>query len=209
MFKLINPVGWQNCSERARSQEVAMSEQEAKNKPDLGARASAAVAFFTEAVAQIPSESWDLPSNLEGWTIRDLVAHSTGTTAKIVTLAEGGQVPPGPADPADWKSDDPAADLRKLANRLRDALPSADLDALLQPLTTIVVGLSIHAWDVYRSQHRPVELPDDLLGFCQKVAESVPEEALRQPGVFGPAQPAPDDATPTEKLMAFFGRPVA
>jgi uncharacterized protein (TIGR03086 family) len=75
-------------------------------------------------------------------------------------------------------------------------------------VTTIVVGLSIHAWDVYRSQHRAVELPDALLAFGQQVAQSVPEETLRQPGVFGPAQSAPDDATPTERLMAFFGRSV-
>jgi hypothetical protein len=71
------------------------------NNADVGARATEAVNFFIEAVEQIPSESWDLPSNLEGWSIRDLVAHSTGSAAKIVTLVEGGQVEQGPADPND------------------------------------------------------------------------------------------------------------
>jgi hypothetical protein len=110
-----------------------MSEQETTNKPDLGTRASQAVDFFTEAVEQIPSASLDLPSNLEGWTIRDLVAHSTGNTAKTVTLVEGGQADSVPADLDAWKSDDPVAQLRELAGRLRAALPSADLNALLQP----------------------------------------------------------------------------
>ena len=41
------------------------------------------------------------------------------------------------------------------------------------------------------------------------LADSVPEETLRQPGAFGPAQPVPDDATPTARLMAYFGRSVA
>jgi uncharacterized protein (TIGR03086 family) len=176
------------------------------NTADIGARATEAVNFFTEAVKQIPSGSWDLPSNLEGWTIRDLVAHTTGTVNKIVTLAEGGQAAQGPADPDDWKSDDPVEQLQELADRLHGALGNADPDT--QALGTIVVGLSIHAWDVYRSQHQPVELPDALLGFCQQVAKSVPEEALRRPGVFGPAQPVPDDATPTARLMAFYGRAV-
>jgi hypothetical protein len=48
-----------------------------------------------------------------------------------------------------------------------------------------------------------------LFGFCRQVAESVPDDELRRPGLFGPAQPVPEDATPTARLMAYFGRPVA
>lgn len=176
------------------------------NNADIGARATEAVDFFIQAVEQIPSESWDLPSNLEGWSIRDLVAHSTGSAAKIVTLVEGGQVEQGPADPDDWRSEDPVAQLRELAGRLHDGLTSADLDALRQALTTPIVGLSIHSWDVYRSQDRPVELPEALLALGEQLAESVPEETLRRPGAFGPAQPVPENATPTARLMAYLGR---
>jgi uncharacterized protein (TIGR03086 family) len=179
------------------------------NNADVGARATEAVNFFIEAVEQIPSESWDLPSNLEGWSIRDLVAHSTGSAAKIVTLVEGGQVEQEPADPNDWRSENPAAQLRELAGRLHDALASADLAALRQKLMMPIVGLSIHTWDVYRSQNRLVELPEALLAFCEQLAESVPEETLRRPGGFGPAQPVPEDATPTARLMAYFARSVA
>jgi uncharacterized protein (TIGR03086 family) len=168
---------------------------------DTGARATEAVDFFVEAVERIPSEAWDQPSNLQGWSIRDLVVHTTGSAAKIVALVEGGS--PGPAD-----SDDPAAQLRELAARLRDALANADVDAVQQALRFPIFGLTIHAWDVYRSQHRPVELPEDLLGFCRQVVESVPEDQLRRPGLFGPAQPLSEDATPTDRLMAYVGRSV-
>jgi uncharacterized protein (TIGR03086 family) len=178
------------------------------NNSGVGTRATEAMGLFVEAVEQIPSESWDLPSNLEGWSIRDLVAHTTGTAAKIVTLVEGGEVSPAPSEPDDWKSDDPAGQLHQIAARLNDALATADLDALRPALEFPVVGLSIHVWDVYRSQGRPLELPEDLLGFCRQLADSVPEDKLRRPGGFGPAQPVPDDATPTARLMAFFGRPV-
>ena len=172
----------------------------------IAARAIEALDFLVDGVQQIPSDSWDLPSNLEGWSIRDLVAHTTGSAAKIVTLVEGGEVSPAPSEPADWKSDDPPAQLREVAARLQDALAGADLDALQPALEFPVVGLSIHGWDVYRSQGRLVELPDDLVGFCRQVAESVPEDKLRRPGGFGPAQPAQEDATPTARLMAYFGR---
>ena len=183
-----------------------MSEHQIKNTADVGALATEAVDFFIEAVEQIPSQSWDLPSNLEGWSIGDLVAHTTGTVTKIVTLIEGGQPKQGPADPDDWRSENPVGQLRELAARLHEALPGADFDA--QALTAPIVGLSIHTWDVYRSQHRPVELPADLLAFGEQLAESTPEATLRQPGAYGPAQPAPEGATPTARLMAYLGRQV-
>jgi uncharacterized protein (TIGR03086 family) len=175
----------------------------------VGARASEAMGFLVDAVEQIPSESWDQPSNLDGWSIRDLVVHTTGSAAKLVTLAEGGEVGQEPSEP-----DDPVGQLRGLAARLKDALARADLGAmrgdapLRQALRFPVFGLTIHGWDVYRSQHRPVELPEDLLAFCREVVESVPEDQLRRPGLFGPAQPVPEDATPTDRLMAYAGRPV-
>jgi uncharacterized protein (TIGR03086 family) len=178
------------------------------NGAGVAARLTEAVSLFVAAVDEIPSEAGDLPSNLEGWSIGDLVAHTTGSVAKLVTLVQGGEIAPGPSDPRDWKSDDPAAQVRELAARLHDALAVADLDALQSALEFPVVGLSIHTWDIYRSQHRALELPDGLLGFCRQVAESVPEDTLRRPGGFGPAQPVAEDATPTARLMAYFGRPV-
>jgi uncharacterized protein (TIGR03086 family) len=66
----------------------------------------------------------------------------------------------------------------------------------------------MHSWDLHRSQGRSVELPDELLALCRALVESAPEDMLRRPGGFGPAQPAPPDATPTARLMAFLGRSV-
>jgi uncharacterized protein (TIGR03086 family) len=179
----------------------------------VGVRASEAMGFLVDAVEQIPSESWDRPSNLEGWSIRDLVVHTTGSAAKLVTLAEGGEVGQGPSEP-----DDPVVQLRDLAVRLKGALAGADLNAmrpspqgrvpLHQALRFPIFGLTIHAWDVYRSQQRPVEVPEDLLAFCRQVVESVPEDELRRPGLFGPAQPVSEHATPTARLMAYVGRSI-
>ena len=146
------------------------------------------------------------------------MGHVTGRAAEIVTLVEGGEVWKGPSQPADWKCQDPAARLRELAARLQDALPSADLDAmraspegvvpLHRALTYPVSDLALHSRDVYRSQDRLVELPECLLAFCRELVESVPEDMLRRPGGFGPAQPVPEEATPTARLMAHLGRSV-
>ena len=184
----------------------------------VGMMAIEAMGLLIEAVEQVPPESWDQPSNLEGWSMRDLVGHVTGSAAKIVTLVEGGEVWKRPSQPADWKCEDPAARLRELGARLQHALPGADLDAmrpspegevpLHRALTYPVSDLALHSWDVYRSQDRLVELPEGLLAFCRELVESVPENMLRRPGGFGPAQPVPEDATPTARLMAYLGRSV-
>ncbi|WP_238159238.1 TIGR03086 family metal-binding protein [Mycobacterium sp. MFM001] len=184
----------------------------------VGIRTTEAIGLLIDAVEQIPSESWDMPSNLEGWSIRDLVGHVTGSATKVVTLVEGGDIWQGPSEPDEWKCDDPAARVRELAARLQDALPGADLDAmrpspqgevpLHRALAYPVADLALHSWDLYRSRQQAFELPEDLLTFCRQLVESVSDDMLRRPGGFGPAQPVPENATPTARLMAFLGRSV-
>jgi uncharacterized protein (TIGR03086 family) len=184
----------------------------------IGTMASEAIGLLIDAVDQIPPESWEQPSNLEGWSVRDLVGHATGSTAKIVTLVEDGEVWDRPSQPADWVCDNPAARLRELAARLQDALPGADLDAirvspegevpLCRALTYPVSDVALHSWDVHRSLGRLIELPEDLLALSRGLVESVPENILRRPGAFGPAQSALGGSTQTARLMAYLGRPV-
>ncbi len=150
--------------------------------------------------------------------MRELVGHATGSAAKIVTLVEAGEVWDGPSEPADWVCEDPAARLRELAARLTDALPGADMHAmrpspqgqvpLHRALMYPVSDLALHSWDVYASRGRLIELPEDLLELCRGLVESLPENMLRRPGGFGPAQPAPEGSTPTARLMAYLGRSV-
>lgn len=184
----------------------------------IGELAGEALELFIDAVDQIPAHGWDQPSNLEDWSMRDLVGHATGSAAKIVALVEGGEIWDGPSRPADWITDDPGARLRELAARLRETVPDADLDAqrhspqgqvpLRRALAFPVADLALHSWDVHRSLGRRAELPEALLALSRRLVESAPQDMLRRPGGFGPAQPAPDDATPTVRLMAFLGRSV-
>ncbi len=201
------------AGEERRSYDAIMTDATTQ----IDTMATEALDLLIGAVERTPPESWDQPSNLEDWSVRDLVGHATGSAAKIVTLVEGGEVW-GRSEPADWICEDPAARLREMAARLQDALPGADLDAprpspegevpLYRALTYPVSDLALHSWDVHRSQGQLVELPEDLLVFCRELVKSVPEDMLRRPGGFGPAQPTPEDATPTTRLMAHLGRSV-
>ncbi len=162
--------------------------------PQISVLASEALDLLTDAVEQIRPEIWAQPSNLEGWSLRDLVGHATGSAAKIVTLVEGEEVW-GHSEPDDWAVEDPAARLRSVRARLQEALPAANLHSprtspqgevpLRRALTFPVSDLTLHSWDIHFSQGQMIELPDDLLAFCQVLVESLPEDLLRRPGGFG------------------------
>lgn len=177
-----------------------------------------AIDLLIDAVRQVPPAGWETPSILDDWSVRDLVGHATGSAAKIVTLVEGGKLWDGPSSPSDWIHAEPVRYLHDLSAQLQDALPAADLDAmrtspqgevpLRRALIFPVSDLVLHSWDIHRSVGRSVELPEDLLALCQGLVESLPEDMLRRSGAFGPAQPAPEDSSPTSRLMAFLGRAV-
>lgn len=180
--------------------------------------AAKAIDLLIDAVRQVPPAAWEHPSHLDEWSVRDLVGHATGSAAKIVTLLEGGKLWEHPSQPSDWLRDEPVQYLRELAAQLHNAAPAAELDAiraspqgdvpLRRALIFPVADLAMHSWDIHRSLGRSVELPDDLLALCQGLVESLPEDMLRRPGSFGPAQPAPSTSSPTGRLMAFLGRSV-
>ena len=90
----------------------------------IGVMATDAIDLLIDAVDQIPPESWDQPSNLDGWSLRDLVGHVTGSAAKVVTLVEDGEVWDRPSQPSDWVCDNPTARLHELARRLQTPCPA-------------------------------------------------------------------------------------
>jgi uncharacterized protein (TIGR03086 family) len=67
--------------------------------------------------------------------------------------------------------------------------------------------LLAHGWDLAQATSQSDRLPEDAaeaaLGFAR---QQVSDEA--RPGRFAPAQVAPADASPIQKLVAFLGRPV-
>jgi uncharacterized protein (TIGR03086 family) len=184
----------------------------------IGRLAAEAIQLLIDAVEQTPPEAWNQPSNLEDWNVGQVVGHATGSAAKIVTLVEGGEIWSGPSQPADWMSEDPAGRLREFTERLGEALPRADWDVIVpapegevplrRALIFPVADLALHSWDVHRSQRRSIELPEELIALCCGLIDSLPESLMRRPGAFGPAKPAPTDATPTIRLMAHLGRKV-
>ncbi|MDI2032045.1 TIGR03086 family metal-binding protein [Saccharopolyspora sp. TS4A08] len=186
---------------------------------ELNAVVGEALELFVDAVERVPEGSWDEPSILDEWSVRELVGHVTGSATKVALLLEGGETWQTPSEPADWVCPDPASRLREIGGRIERALPGADLESprpspagevpLRQAVAFPVADLAMHAWDLRRSCGGSAEFSEGLLRYCQGLIDSVPEEMMRGKGGFAPATTPPATATPTDRLMAHLGRSAA
>lgn len=187
---------------------------------DLPALLRRGVALFARQVRALPDGSWDAPTPCAGWDVRALVGHVVAMLEAGVAVVEGAPVP-RPGDPrdavaVDASPADVAARVESLGRSLDVAVAGADLAqtrdtpagprSLADGLAFPVADLAVHACDVAAAAGHPLGLPDDLLAYTQAFVGSLPDDVLRRPDVFGPAVPAPADASPTTTLLAHLGR---
>ena len=62
-----------------------------------------------------------------------------------------------------------------------------------------------HAWDIAKATGQDATIPDDLVTEVTGVVTPM-DQMLRMPGVCGPAVGVPDDASATDRFVAFMGR---
>lgn len=185
------------------------------NAPDTAEIGPAALGLLTRTVEDIRDGDWQTPSNLDGWTVRDVVAHVTGSVAKISALIADEPTSAHRSEPADWYADDQVAALRAQIDRAVGLLPTApttdkrlmrDREIPLRlALSFPLVDAIVHAWDIERSLGRSLELPDDLVAYAMALTEKVGDPGHTNPN-FAPPKPDAPEATPTQQLMARLGR---
>ena len=66
--------------------------------------------------------------------------------------------------------------------------------------------LLLHGWDVARATGQDAALPADLCEDALRRLRRLPESEMREPNVFGPPVPVPDDAPVQDRLLGFVGR---
>jgi uncharacterized protein (TIGR03086 family) len=71
----------------------------------------------------------------------------------------------------------------------------------------IVTGdVFTHTWDLARATGQDETLDPDQVRRMMAGLRSMPDEALRSGGMFGPAIEVPDDADEQTRFLAFLGR---
>lgn len=179
---------------------------------DIVERYERVTARFTDRVRGVPADAWDDPSPCEGWSARDVVRHLTDWIPGFFG-AQGVDFPTVPSVDAD-----PVAAWETVQTTVGKALadPALAAKAVETPFSTqslaetvdmIVTGdVFTHTWDVARATGQDETLDAEQLQRMLETMGSMPEEAMRADGMFGPPVDVPSDADAQTRLLAYLGR---
>ncbi|ONH26981.1 TIGR03086 family metal-binding protein [Pseudofrankia asymbiotica] len=177
---------------------------------------------LVDLVGSFTFEELALPTPCAGWDVGALLSHTLAGIEIFASAVDDGAAPTAEMmfSGTNLLGDDPAAAAKRAITRSQAAWadladPERELTTILGPLPAVeMLAISafatiVHGWDLALATRRPVlELPDDLFAHADHVARRyVP--ALRagdDHSLFQPEVPAPADANPTQRLMAFLGR---
>ena len=168
---------------------------------------------FTRVLDAVDTDAgpgWDAPTPCAGWTARDVVEHVVTTQADFLAQHD---LDPGPTvDLAD-----PAAAWRTRRAHVEglladDGVAARAYDSYFGPSTIAATMADFYGWDlvvhgsdVARATGQPWSVSDEEAVALHATADGW-GDALYSEGVCGPAVPVPDDASPSERLLARLGR---
>jgi uncharacterized protein (TIGR03086 family) len=154
------------------------------------------------------------------WDVRDLLNHVIGTlwlsNALFSDQAPRHPMAPGGLPGADLAGTDPAAAFEEAAGPALAAAAKGDALTRSHPtpfgdmpgpalagFTTL--DLLVHGWDLAKATGQPAGLDEELATHVLAFAEQAITPDFRAPRI-GPAVPAPENASATDRLVAFLGR---
>ena len=162
-----------------------------------------------------------LPSPCSEWSVRDVINHITGGATMFAVCVEEGSVPDdllGQLMGGDNLGNDYVGAWESASSRAMAAfeapgtlekmvkLPFGEMPAGVA-LNIAVFDVLTHAADIATATDQTID-DATLIETALEVGHQMIGPDLRVPGVFGPEQTAPEDATPTVRLLAFAGRKV-
>jgi len=169
----------------------------------------------------VTPEQLSAPSPCTEWTVRDLINHVTAGSEMFALAAEHGAVPDADVSRlmgGDNLGDDYRGAFRTASNKALEVfnrpgmldqtvkLPFGEMPASVA-LDIAVCDVAIHAADIARATGQKVG-DDEMLEGVLAVAQRIITSDWRAPGIFGQEQPADEDASAEDKLLAFAGRKV-
>lgn len=171
---------------------------------------------FGAVVHRVTGDAWDSPSPCPGWTARDVAGHMVGVLDAGSAILRGEEPQWNLDRPGEVVGDDPVGRWDSASATVRAALVGVDLDRVVdspmgprpigQGLAFPALDLHVHAWDLGRAVGVDVEIAPEVQEFVRATLAPMPSEMVRSEAVFGPEQPVPQDATPTEAFIAWTGR---
>ena len=177
----------------------------------------AAWARLGELAAETPGPAWDEPSPCAGWNARQVAGHLVDGERQVRALL-GARTPLAPVtDPAVLAElgVDSVAALREAAQRVRTTVEALDPDASVETphgrlgveqfLFMALIEPVVHGWDLSTATGRPLTLDDEAVAMLLDGIERLGHQ-LAATGMYAPALPVRNDASPVERLLAAVGR---
>jgi uncharacterized protein (TIGR03086 family) len=179
---------------------------------EIAERYERVTAQFTERVRAVPDDAWDNPSPCDGWTARHVVGHLTEWIPAFFG-SHGVEFPPRPSVAVDpvgaWEIvqvtvgralDDPTVATRQVTTPF-------STQSLADTVDMIVTGdVFTHTWDLARATGQSETLDPEHLQRMIAGMATMPEEALRADGMFGPRIDVPAEADDQTRFLGFVGR---
>jgi uncharacterized protein (TIGR03086 family) len=177
---------------------------------DLVASLEQTFAHTQGVIAGVRPEQHDDTTPCEEWNVRDLLDHVIGVVEGMGRAAAG-----EPRQPFSL-GEDPAGQFASASTAALAAWKApGTLDRVIDggagPMPGHVLAsinlldTATHTWDLAMATGQPSQLPDRVADAAMEASRAIVSEELRK-GRFGPEQPAPDGASPTDRLVAFLGR---
>lgn len=176
-------------------------------------RIERATAECGDAVTGVKPDDLSKPTPCSEFNVKELLNHIIAGLGMLRTAASGGDAKPPESNIV---GDDPAKQYAEARSELLEVLkepgvfdkpwsmPFGQMPGKMMAGIAFMEHLT-HAWDVRKATGQSTELPEDVVNECLELVQPM-DQMLRMPGVCGPAVPVGDDATPTQKLVAFMGR---
>ncbi len=174
-----------------------------------------AVQAWTDLVAKVPDDAWDLPTPCAEWTVRDLVNHLTYEELWTVPLFRGATIAEvGDRFDGYVLGDDPKATSRAAATAaaqvVDDLLPGGGTvhmswgkDSMTEYAAQLAADHLVHHWDLAAAIGADRTLDPELVAVIGPWF-AVPGNGYPVAGAF--ADPLPPTGDPQGDLLAAFGR---
>jgi len=174
-----------------------------------------------DVVANVKPDQLGNPTMCTEWDVKAVINHVTGGAIMFSECVEKGSVPDELLPTlmgGDNLGDDVQGSYRAASDRARASfatpgvldkivkLPFGEMPAGIA-LNIAIMDVMTHALDIARATGQAID-DEAILETALAVGHQMISDELRQPGVFGPEQPAPEGASTADKLLAFTGRKV-
>jgi uncharacterized protein (TIGR03086 family) len=165
-------------------------------------------------VAGLDVVQLDEPSPCAGWDVRATLEHLLGTVQMFTLVNQGHE---GVTEEAVATGDDPAGAMSAVAreNLASWRRPGAfDGDRTL-PFGTFPAGVAalmnleevvVHCWDIAKATRQESAIAPEATAMVYEFCRSLPLDAFRAHGAFGPEVAVPEAAPPINRLVGLLGR---